>query len=156
VLREQESRDLDRSVIGDLWRHTLGQIPTNYGRLVYLASLRDPDTGKYRHHGLTAVFGRVESSAALAESHLNLFCEWLQSPIAERFADLSRYLESLDTRREKIVRNWRRTRAYRNSVPLAAREADRILFYADMDAMLMILKNSSVAESLPPGSSQHA
>ena len=29
----------DRSAAADLWRNTLSQIPTTFGRLIYLASL---------------------------------------------------------------------------------------------------------------------
>ncbi len=55
----------DRSAASDLWRNTLSQIPTVYGRLVYLASLRNPNTGHYGHHGLSLVFGEDEANRAL-------------------------------------------------------------------------------------------
>ena len=149
---QNPARELDRTVLGDLWKNTLSRIPTLYGRLVYLASLRDPDTGKYRHHGLNAVFGRTESSAALARSHAEVFREWLYQPLSDRFADLNEYLSSIDARRDVIVRNWRRGRVYRNSVPAGALEAERALFYTDMDTMLTILKNPSGGGDLPPDS----
>jgi hypothetical protein len=150
----RERRVLDRSALGDLWRNTLEQIPTKYGKLVYLASLRDPNTGRYRHHGFTAVFGRAESNTALAASHLEVFRDWLSAPLDEKFADLDRYLASLERRREKIARNWRRTRAYRNSVPAAALEAERVLFYAEMEALLAILKNPTGVSTPRADSSQ--
>ena len=59
---------LERSAAEDLWRHTLSRIPTLFGRIAYLASLRDPNSGIYRHHGLSAVFGRDESSNACARA----------------------------------------------------------------------------------------
>ena len=33
---------MERGAAADLWRHTLAQIPSTFGRLVYLAGLRDP------------------------------------------------------------------------------------------------------------------
>ena len=72
---------LDRDPVADLWRHTLNKIPTTYGRLTYLADLRDPRTGVYQHHGLAATFGREEAKRALAESHLQVFSEWLALPL---------------------------------------------------------------------------
>ena len=59
---------LEHNAMADLWKNTLSQIPTAYGRLSYLASLRDPNSGIYRHHGLAAMFGRDESSRALRQS----------------------------------------------------------------------------------------
>lgn len=41
----------------DLWRRTLSGIPSIYGRLAFLASLRDVNTGRYEHHGLAMIFG---------------------------------------------------------------------------------------------------
>ncbi|MDP9115300.1 MAG: hypothetical protein M3O20_16675, partial [Acidobacteriota bacterium] len=66
---------LERDALADLWKHTLSQIPTVYGRLVYLASLRDPNSGTYRHHGLSASFGREQSIYALRKSHEQTFLE---------------------------------------------------------------------------------
>src|SRR6478672_862944 len=60
---------LERNALADLWKHTLSQIPSTYGRLAYLASLRDANSGVYRHHGLSAAFGREESVSAMRKSH---------------------------------------------------------------------------------------
>ena len=78
---------LERNALADLWKHTLSQIPSTYGRLVYLASLRDPNSGSYRHHGLSAAFGREESGSALRKSHEDIFLEWLKMPLAQKNAE---------------------------------------------------------------------
>ena len=48
---------LERGAASDLWRHTLSQIPSVFGRLVYLSSLRNPNTDSYEHHGFSQMFG---------------------------------------------------------------------------------------------------
>ena len=53
----------DRSPASDLWRHTLSQIPTTFGRLVFLASLRDPNTGAYAHYGFAHRVGEEAAGA---------------------------------------------------------------------------------------------
>jgi hypothetical protein len=55
----------DRSAAADLWRNTLSQIPTTFGRLIYLASLRDQNTGAYHHHGLEQLFGPEQAEQTL-------------------------------------------------------------------------------------------
>src|SRR5260370_16924955 len=74
---------LERSAADDLWKHTLSRIPSIYGRIIYLASLRDPNSGTYRHHGLTASFGREETANALQECHDEPFKECLSLSLAE-------------------------------------------------------------------------
>ena len=142
---------MERGALSDLWRNTLLRIPTLYGRLSYLASLLETDTGRYRHHGLADVFGRNESHAALKDSHMEVFREWINMPLRDRHADLKQYLVSLPERPERVIRNWRRSRAYRNSVPVAAGAMERELFHADVDALLRLLQNA--ADSDPQDSS---
>ena len=61
----------DRSAAADLWRNTLSQIPTTFGRLIYLASLRDQNTGGLQladlSRGLSLDFIGVETSAQSAQ-----------------------------------------------------------------------------------------
>src|SRR5260370_31284639 len=87
---------LQRKAAADLWRNTLSQISTNFGKLVYLSSLRDPNTGQYHHHGLAALFGDQESEQALRRSHTEVFEKWLNLPLQDQKEDLDEYLSSLD------------------------------------------------------------
>ena len=85
---------LERNALADLWKHTLSQIPNTYGRLAYLASLRDPNSGSYRHYGLSAAFGREDSTLALRKSHEDTFLEWLQMPLSAKTEALRAHLQT--------------------------------------------------------------
>ena len=145
---------LERTALADLWKHTLSQIPTLFGRLTYLASLRDPNSGAYRHHGLSAAFGREESAKALKESHERIFSEWLNLALADKSADLSAYLQSLDDPQGSVVAHWLSSDHYRGQIPDSARPMESELFHTDLEALLRILKNVIAAEQLGPGSGQ--
>src|ERR1700687_6207427 len=94
---------LERNALADLWKHTLSQIPSIYGRLVYLASLRDPNSGAYRHHGLTSAFGREGGVAALRKSHDETFLEWLNLPLSAKNADFRTYFEGVEESPRAVV-----------------------------------------------------
>jgi len=145
---------LERSALADLWRHTLSQIPTVYGRLAYLASLRDPNSGAYRHYGLSAAFGREESAKALKESHERIFSEWLNLTLVEKSGDLKSYLQGLDEPQGLVVVHWLRSDYYRAQIPDSARPMESELFHTDLEALLQLLKNACAAEPLGPGSEQ--
>jgi len=132
---------LEHSAIQDLWKHTLSHIPTILGRLVYLASLRDPNSGNYRHHGLSAAFGRDESGKALRESHEQAFAEWLTLPLAGKHQDLMEYLGGLEDLPEPVMDHWLRSKVYRALVPSSAREAEQRLFFEDLEALLKTSRN---------------
>ena len=117
---------LERSATADVFKNTLSRIPTLFGRIEYLASLRDPNSGAYRHHGLAAIFGREESRRALSQSHEAVFREWLNLPLEEKREDLSEYLKGLDEPRAVVLRHWaKRCRLPRLYAGFRARQRER-------------------------------
>ncbi len=147
---------LEHSAAGDLWKHTLSQIPTIYGRLSYLASLRDHNSGIYRHHGLAAMFGREESNKALRESHEEAFFEWINLSMEEKQMDLTRYFEGLEDPVRMVVQHLLASGSYRSQTPAAARRMEQDLFCADLEALLETIKGGLSADGRSPTTSPRA
>jgi hypothetical protein len=144
---------LERSAAGDLWKNTLSKIPTQFGKLAYLALLRDPNSGIYRHHGLSVVFGRDECNRALRENHEQVFLEWLNLPLADKSADLRNYLASLEDPVPEVLSYWSRSKAYSSYAPSTARDMERELFVKDLEALIETLRNGWPGGADVPGSS---
>ena len=141
---------LERGAASDLWRNTLAQIPAVFGRLVYLSSLREPNTGRYEHHGLSLVFGEEEADRALRSSHSQTFSEWLCFDLEQQKADLDLYLAALLDNRWVIVETWSRLAPYRNLIPASATRAETELYLGDFEALLKLLMNEyGVSDSDP-------
>jgi len=140
----------DRSASADLWRNTISQIPSVFGRLVYLASLRNPNNGSYEHHGLALVFGDDEANKALKNSHGAVFAEWLTYNLEQQKADLDLYISALFEDKRVVVDTWMRLAPYRNLPPSSVRGVERRLYIADFTALLDLLKAEyGVAEPDP-------
>ena len=133
--------DVGAGPISDLWRNTLSAIPTIYGKLVYLSGLRQPHSGRYEHHGLAMRFGADDAQQALRASHVRCFREWMATSLAEKKADLEKYLESQEVGKAEVVRAWSETGAWRNLVPGSIRTAERKHFLADVGALMALLRN---------------
>src|SRR5258708_2140850 len=97
---------LDRDAVKDVWRKTLSHIPSVLGRLVYLSNLRNTHSGRYEHHGLSAVAGEEASERALRESHLQAFQEWIVFSLEEQKADLDLYFSALEESRREVLEHW--------------------------------------------------
>src|SRR5262245_62057658 len=110
---EMKSRSFSKGAAPDLWRQTLSQIPSMFGRLVYLAMLRDSNTGEYQHHGLATVFGEEEANKAMRQSHEDVFAEWLAYTLAQQKQDLELYVAGLEPDRRKVVETWSKLEPYR-------------------------------------------
>jgi hypothetical protein len=130
----------DRSAAADLWRNTISQIPSVFGRLVYLASLRNPNNGSYEHHGLALVFGEDEANKALKTSHAAVFAEWLSFNLEQQKADLDLYISALFEDKRVVIENWIRLTPYRNLLPASVRGVERRLYIADFTALLELFK----------------
>lgn len=131
---------LERGPASDLWRNTLSQIPSTFGRLIYLSALRGLNSGVYEHYGLSQVFGPRAANEALKRSHEEVFQQWLSFDLPHQKADLDLYLAGLVDQRAAVLDTWLRLNPYRNLVPLSARRADQELFMVDFRAVLEILR----------------
>jgi hypothetical protein len=121
---------------------------------MYLSSLRDPNTGSYRHYGLASAFGREQSANALQTSHSRTFREWLRLPLREKHADLVAYLETLDDPKGLVVSYWIESEGYLGGIPDSASKADRALYTNDICNLLSTIRFSADGGSRDPGSSR--
>ena len=117
----------------DMWRKTLSQISTVFGRLVFLASLRDESTGRYAHELLIRLQGTDEADRTLCHSHQQIFSQWISSPLAEQKRDLDQYVSEVGGRVQSL---WR----YRNVVPPMARDVERQLYLTDFETLLGLMQ----------------
>jgi hypothetical protein len=140
----------DRSAAADLWRNTVSQIPSVFGRLVYLASLRNPNNGSYEHHGLALVFGEDEANKALKNSHTAVFAEWLSFDLEQQKADLDLYIADLFEDKRVVVETWLRLAPYRNLLPTSVRGVERRLYIADFTALLQLFQAAYGAAAPDP------
>ena len=140
--RTEDHATLDRGAVSSLWRNTLSQIPSVFGRLVYVSSLRNPNNGRYEHHGLALIFGEDDANKALKKSHLQLFEEWLTFSLEQQASDLDLYLAGLPDPRATVIENWMKLAPYRNLIPASVRGVERRLYIKDLIKVLEVLKSA--------------
>ena len=150
LLQMNRFRALDRSAFSDLWRNTLAQIPTVFGRLVYLSSVRNLNSGRYEHHGLALVFGEEEANKALKKSHAQSFSEWLEFDLEQQKADLDLYLSALPEDKKTVLEAWVRMAPYKNLLPTSVRPPERKLYLADLNAILEVFRNEYAVSGPDP------
>jgi hypothetical protein len=126
----------NRRVIEDVTTRTLAAIPTNYGRLLYISSLRDLASGRYRHEGLSAVYPEDAVQQALAHCHEELFAKILETPLARQEWDLRACLGSLEGDFWRVVANWQELESYRLLLPTRVPAYLQALFCSNLRALL--------------------
>jgi hypothetical protein len=136
---------------GDLWRHTLARIPTLFGRVLYLSSLRNQKSGAYEHPALAQMIGDEEAAETLRRSHARVFQDWLCLSMEQQKADLQEYLAET-TNPARVLADWGASGTYRDWAPATAQDVERRLFTGDLETLLALLKRESGAASPDPES----
>jgi len=148
----EANESLDQRAVADVWRHTLSQIPSVFGRLVYLAGLRNPNSGHYEHHGLALVFGSEHANRALKKSHKQVFADWLTFNFEQQMADLNLYLMDLPEDKKTVLQAWTKLKTYRNVLPSNAKPVDKRLYLGELEILLDLLRGADGGDVPDPDS----
>lgn len=130
--------------IADLESRTLEAMPGYFNRLIYLASLRDYNTGRYRHYGLETRHSPQAVDQALHQCHVRIFEELTSLALEEQTRDLIGLFESLREDRSRLITTWQRLRSYQVLPPDRCHPLARELFDKNIQVMLRILRETDL------------
>jgi len=120
-----------RGPSGDTFRKIRAQVPTVFGRLVYLSGLRD-GAGLYSHPVLNELVGQIEADRTLCHCHHQVFSQWIGCTLAEQKADLDDYGDS--------SRHVLDLAFGRGLIPQGAHEVECLLYVTDLEMLLELLR----------------
>ncbi|HZS56302.1 MAG TPA: hypothetical protein VFA65_17995 [Bryobacteraceae bacterium] len=128
-------------IAAELWLRDLSRIGTSYGRLVYLAGLRDPDSGRYNHYA-SSPSDMAVANRSLRRVHELIFTEWVGYPLEKKMSDVERYIDGIDDlNRCELIDAWLRLTPYKNLVPASIQGPERRKHISDFEAILGLLRN---------------
>jgi hypothetical protein len=132
----------------DLLRRSLSKISGDLARLIYLASTRDYNTGKYHHDGLAARF-RVEIACkALELAHRQIFYRIAACSLEELVQEVELYLSSSRQSRDEVLQVWQKLEPYRVALPVDVNVAIAQLFVSNTKLALAILRRRQEQEAM--------
>lgn len=140
----------NRRVIEAFTRYSLAAIPTQLGRLSYVASLRDPATGLYRHPDLEASYPQGSVQDAIAYCHRELFDRILELPLDEQEKDLRRFLAETGEPCAPTAQSWQKQETYRRLAPSGAPTYLTDLFESNMRVALRLIAGHPSSASPAP------
>lgn len=124
----------------DLANRSLSRISCELGRLIYLASTREYNTGSYYHEGLADRFGPEVAKKALEIAHRHAFCKVAAYSLEELVEELERYLVSTKENPRECLQAWQKMEPYRIAVPADADAPMARLFTSNLRLALAILR----------------
>jgi hypothetical protein len=124
----------------DLSRRSLSRIDGDLARLIYLASTRDYNTGKYHHDGLAARFQDEIAGRALELAHREIFFQIAARSLEDLVHQVEVYVSSSPQGREEVLHVWQKLEPYRVALPVDVNIAVAQLFISNIKLALAILR----------------
>jgi hypothetical protein len=131
-------------VIEDFTSRTLAAIPSDFGRLYYVSSLKDAGTGRYQHDGLVELYSEDSVQEALGQCHEELFSRILETPLPEQERDLRKCLDTNGDRFGTTVDAWRKDKSFQMMCPEGMPAYLKDLFCSNLSALLAIFSYQRV------------
>jgi hypothetical protein len=132
----------------DLLQRSLSRISGDLARLIYLASTRDYNTGKYHHDGLAAQFQTEVACQALELAHRQIFYRIAARSLEELVAEVELYINSSRQSREEVLQVWQKLEPYRVALPVDVNVAVAQLFVSNVRLALAILRRPQAREAM--------
>ena len=122
-------------------RHrTLAELPQALDRLIYLASMRDYNTGLYYHDGLAARFSQEVACEALADCHREAFRQLVTCSLEDVVGQMETYMKSTHSSPGEFLAAWRKLEPYRVAVPVESDPLSAQLLFSTFKVALAILE----------------
>jgi hypothetical protein len=122
-------------------------LPNDLTRLLYLASLRDCNSGRYLHPQLSPSIGVEEAHQRIGHCHGRIFRSLLTTPISQYVLQLEEYIRYTRADRATVLRTWQSLEAYRATIPVPAPPVYRDLFVLNIEIALAILNNAADSDA---------
>src|SRR6267143_5920871 len=126
--------------VRDLRNRTLARLAGDVSRLVYLASSRDLNTGRYFHDGLAFHFSENVASKAMAACHAEVFDRLVYCSLEELIEELRNYIFSTSVRQKDFLQSWTHLGSYRVTIPSECDETAAEIFLSNVKIALAILQ----------------
>ena len=131
----------------DLQRRSLSKIPGDLARLIYLASTREYNTGRYHHDGLAARYREDAAEQALREAHRHVFQKVAACSLEELVQELRTYVDASSQSREELLRAWQKLEPFRVALPMDVSPVAARFFVSNVRLALAILRHREAQEA---------
>lgn len=125
----------------DLKNRTLPKLRDDFAQLIWLATLRDCNTGKYHYDGLAHIFSEPIAGMALAACHEDVFERIVLCPLELFVSQLEHFILAASPDPQASLQTWEKLKAYTTTIPCHCKPQAADLFLSNVRIALMVLKS---------------
>lgn len=120
----------------------MAELPNDLARLIYLASIRDYNTGVYLQTELSRRYGVVLVDQILKLHHKRVFQNLLETPVSAYVDQLGLYISFAGAPRAELIETWKDLKAYNSAIPLQCDRLAAEVFCLNVLSALCILEQA--------------
>jgi hypothetical protein len=125
----------------------LETLPNDLTRMIYLASLRDCNSGMYLHPEISHERGIQAADGALRACHEQVFRRLLTTGLAEYVVQLQEYIRFTRGEILTVLKTWKSLQAYRATVPVSAVATSTELYFLNVAVALEVVGRQTAQQS---------
>jgi hypothetical protein len=125
----------------DFAANLLCEIPSVFGRLVYVAGRRNATSGRYEDAIMGGIFGEDAVHDAFDELHAETFSSWMEFSQSQQRKDLAWHMHAAKISPGRLVDIWINSQLSASLVPAGAR--DREPFIRKLAVLLILISAES-------------
>jgi hypothetical protein len=130
----------DGEVAVDILRALTVSLPNDLSRLIFLATLRDNNSGHYFHPDLARRFSERVADRAMLACHQRIYKQVVALSIEDLTDQLDLYVTTVPAPRERMIESWTKLKAYRATIPIDTDLISAEIFFMKVEVAVAILE----------------
>jgi hypothetical protein len=139
AVSHEEPSSLD-AVRDDILRALRVSLPNDLSRLIFLAILRDNNSGHYYHPEVAQRFSVEVADQAMLACHHQIYERVVALPLEDLTDQLDAYMATVRAPKERLIESWTKLRAYRATIPMDADPISTEIFFMKVGVAVAILE----------------
>jgi hypothetical protein len=128
------------AVTADILRALTISLPNDLSRLIFLATLRDNNSGHYYHPEVAQRFSAELADQAMLACHRQIYEQVVALALEDLVEELDAYMATVRAPKERSVESWRKLRAYRATIPMDTDPISAEIFFMKVGVAVAILE----------------
>jgi hypothetical protein len=115
-------------------------LPNDFSRLIFLATLRDNNSGHYYHPEVARRFSGEVADRAMLVCHRRIYEQVVALAIEDLTDQLDVYIATVPVPRGRLIESWTKLKAYRATIPMDTDPIAAEIFFMKIDVAVAILE----------------
>jgi hypothetical protein len=128
------------AVTADILRALTISLPNDLSRLIFLATLRDNNSGHYYHPEVAQRFSADLADQAMLACHRQIYEQVVGLALEDLVEELDAYIANARAPKERLIESWTKLRAYRATIPMDTDPISAEIFFMKVGVAVAILE----------------